>query len=92
MGESPGGHGILLGAPPALAGSCNISQAYAKWAEGGFPGFGPLGESGSVKGLDVAGQLIDEGLQSFPGEEHQPICAALAGHRHLLPNLGGVFE
>ena len=32
-------HGILLGAPPASAESCNISQAYNRRAEGTFPVF-----------------------------------------------------
>ena len=30
MGESPGSHGILLGAPPAFSGPFNISQAYRR--------------------------------------------------------------
>ena len=34
MGDSPGGHGRLLGAPPAFAGPPSISEAYCQRAKG----------------------------------------------------------
>src|ERR1039458_3177017 len=59
LGESPdtrrtlAGHApwitlMLPGAPLASAGPRHIRQAYGKWAEGGFPAFGPLWGSGSA--------------------------------------------
>ena len=49
MGESPGSHGILLGAPPGSARACNISQAYDEGTKGRFFAFGSLWKVGKQR-------------------------------------------
>ena len=43
-------------------------------------------------GLDVIAQFVRKRAQRLPCEEDQAVGTALAGHPHLLPNLGGVLK
>jgi hypothetical protein len=74
MGESPGSHGILPGAPPAPARPRNISRAYAQRLRRGFPGSGPLWGLGQRRSALSGGQRTagPAGHERFPRTGDSP--------------------
>jgi hypothetical protein len=79
MGESPLPRRVLLGAPPASARPRNISQAYARRAESGFPVFGLL-------------QMAGKRLLALSGRRRAARPARKSGFRELEAALSRPFE